>query len=38
MVFDQAIENGGRVEAINAKVLAGMTRKQIDGYAEFVKT
>ena len=38
VVFDQAIENGGRVEAINAKGLAGMTRKQIDGYAEFVKT
>ena len=38
VVFDQAIENGGRVEAINAKGLAGMTRTQIDGYAEFVKT
>ena len=35
VVFDQAIENGGRVEAINAKGLAGMTRKQIDSYAEF---
>ena len=38
MVFDSAIEAGGRVEAINAKGLASMTRKQIDGYAEFVKT
>ena len=38
VVFDGAIENGGRVEAINAKGLAGMTRKMIDGYAEFVKT
>ena len=37
-VFDSAIENGGRVEAINAKGLAAMTRKEIDGYAEFVKT
>ena len=38
VVFDQAIENGGRVEAINAKGLASMTRKQIDSLAEFVKT
>ena len=38
VVFDSAIEAGGRVEAINAKGLASMTRKQIDGYAEFVKT
>ena len=37
-VFDSAIEAGGRVEAINAKGLASMTRKEIDGYAEFVKT
>ncbi|MBE5807054.1 MAG: aspartate--tRNA ligase [Clostridiales bacterium] len=38
VVFDSAIEAGGRVEAINAKGLAGMTRKEIDSYAEFVKT
>ena len=38
VVFDGAIEAGGRVEAINAKGLSSMTRKQIDGYAEFVKT
>ena len=38
VVFDSAIESGGRVEAINAKGLAGMTRKEIDGLAEFVKT
>ena len=37
-VFDSAIEAGGRVEAINAKGLASMTRKQIDSLAEFVKT
>ncbi len=37
-VFDSAIEAGGRVEAINAKGLATMTRKQIDSLAEFVKT
>ena len=37
-VFDSAINDGGRVEAINAKGLAAMTRKEIDGYAEFVKT
>ena len=38
VVFDSAIEAGGRVEAINAKGLASMTRKQIDSLAEFVKT
>ena len=38
VVFKNAIENGGRVEAINAKGLASMTRKEIDSYAEFVKT
>ncbi|MBR6220415.1 MAG: aspartate--tRNA ligase [Clostridia bacterium] len=38
VVFDGAIEAGGRVEAINAKGLAGMTRKEIDSCAEFVKT
>lgn len=38
VVFDSAIEAGGRVEAINAKGLAAMTRKEIDSYAEFVKT
>ena len=38
VVFDSAIENGGRVEAINAKGLASMTRKEIDSYGEFVKT
>ena len=38
VVFDGAIEAGGRVEAINAKGLASMTRKQIDSLAEFVKT
>lgn len=37
-VFDSAIEAGGRVEAFNAKGLAGMTRKQLDSLAEFVKT
>ncbi len=37
-VFDSAIEAGGRVEAINAKGLATMTRKQIDSLAELVKT
>ena len=38
VVFDSAIENGGRVEAINAKGLASMTRKEIDSFGEFVKT
>ena len=38
VVFDGAIANGGRVCAINAKGLASMTRKEIDSYAEFVKT
>lgn len=38
VVFDGAIEAGGRVEAINGKGLAGMTRKEIDSCAEFVKT
>ncbi|MBP3653206.1 MAG: aspartate--tRNA ligase [Clostridia bacterium] len=38
VVFDNAIAEGGRVEAINAKGLATMTRKEIDGLAEFVKT
>ncbi|MBQ8087193.1 MAG: aspartate--tRNA ligase, partial [Clostridia bacterium] len=38
VVFDGALEAGGRVEAINAKGLAGITRKEIDSYAEFVKT
>ena len=38
VVFDSAMENGGRVEAINAKGLASMTRKEIDSYGEFVKT
>ena len=38
VVFDSAIESGGRVEAINAKGLASMPRKQIDSLAEFVKT
>lgn len=37
-VFDNAIAEGGRVEAINAKGLASMTRKEIDALAEFVKT
>ncbi len=37
-VFDSAIEAGGRVEAINAKGLASMTRKEIDSLGEFVKT
>ncbi len=37
-VFDSALESGGRVEAINAKGLAHMTRKEIDGFGEFVKT
>ncbi len=38
VVFDSAIEAGGRVEAINAKGLSTMTRKQIDSLAEYVKT
>jgi aspartyl-tRNA synthetase len=38
VVFDNAIAEGGRVEAINAKGLGTMTRKQIDSLAEFVKT
>ena len=38
VVFDNAINEGGRVEAINAKGLASMTRKEIDALAEFVKT
>ena len=38
VVFDSAIEAGDRVEAINARGLASMTRKEIDSYAEFVKT
>ena len=38
VVFDNAIAEGGRVEAINAKGLGAMTRKQIDSLAEFVKT
>ena len=37
-VFDGAVEAGGRVEAINAKGLASMTRKEIDSFGEFVKT
>ncbi len=37
-VFDGALENGGVVYAINAKGLAGLTRKEIDSYGEFVKT
>ena len=37
-VFDSAVEAGGRVEAINAKGLASMTRKEIDSFGEFVKT
>ncbi|MGX8706751.1 MAG: aspartate--tRNA ligase, partial [bacterium] len=38
VVFDSAIEAGGRVEAINAKGLGHLTRKQIDSLAEYVKT
>ena len=38
VVFDSAIEAGGRVEAINARGLGAMTRKQIDSLAEYVKT
>ena len=38
VVFDNAIAEGGRVEAINAKGLASMTRKEIDSLGEFVKT
>ena len=38
VVFDSALENGGRVGAINAKGLAAMTRKEIDSYGEFVKS
>ena len=37
-VFDSAVDAGGRVEAINAKGLASMTRKEIDSFGEFVKT
>ncbi|MBQ6594737.1 MAG: aspartate--tRNA ligase [Clostridia bacterium] len=38
VVFRSALESGGRVEAVNASGLAGMTRKEIDSYVEFVKT
>lgn len=38
VVFDNAIAAGGRIEAINAKGLASMTRKEIDSFGEFVKT
>ena len=37
-VFENAVAEGGRVEAFNAKGLAGMTRKELDSLAEFVKT
>lgn len=37
-VFDGALESGGVVYAINAKGLAGLTRKEIDSLGEFVKT
>ena len=38
VVFDNAVAAGGRIEAINAKGLASMTRKEIDSLGEFVKT
>ena len=38
VVFDNAVAAGGRIEAINAKGLATMTRKEIDSLGEFVKT
>ena len=38
-VFDGAIEQGGSVRAINAKGLCTkMTRKDVDGFGEFVKS
>ena len=37
-VFENALSEGGRVEAFNAKGLGGMTRKELDSLAEFVKT
>ncbi len=38
VVFENALNEGGRVEAINAKGLGAMTRKELDSLAEFVKT
>ncbi len=37
-VFDSAAAAGGRIEAINAKGLASMTRKEIDSFGEYVKS
>lgn len=36
-VFEKAIADGGTVRCLNAKQLAGLSRKQVDGYEEFVK-
>ncbi len=37
-VFENCIAEGGTVRGILAKGLGGITRKEIDSYAEFVKT
>jgi len=38
VVFDNAVAEGGNVRGINAKGLGTMTRKEIDSFADFVKT
>jgi len=37
-LFENCVAEGGQVRGINAKGLGSMTRKEIDSYAEFVKT
>lgn len=37
-VFSQAAQNGGTVRGINAKGLGGLSRKELDSLAEYVKT
>ncbi len=37
-LFENCVKEGGQVRGINAKGLGAMTRKEIDSYAEFVKT
>ncbi len=37
-LFENCVAEGGQVRGINAKGLGAMTRKEIDSYAEFVKT
>jgi aspartyl-tRNA synthetase len=36
-VFEKALESGGTVRCLNAHQLAGLSRKQVDAYEEFVK-